>query len=199
MYKFIKRLTDVIGACLALILFAPMIMVSILAIYLFMGRPIFFTQCRSGMGQTPFRIVKLRTMKLSETSEESDAERITKLGEILRKYSLDELPQLINVLLGDMSLVGPRPLLIDYDDKFNDRHKLRFLVRPGITGLAQVSGRNVIGWDKKLEYDIEYVQKIGLALDIKILLKTIYVVLLAQGFQRAGELARFDEKQADEN
>ena len=158
-----------------------------------MGRPIFFIQDRSGMGQIHFRIIKLRTMKLRQSLKEGDEERITKLGEVLRKYSLDELPQLINVLLGDMSLVGPRPLLVDYDDKFSEHHKLRFLVRPGITGLAQVNGRNTIGWDTKLEYDVEYVRTQGLALDLKILFKTLSVVVRASGFQRGGEASRFDD------
>ena len=193
LYNFTKRLTDLIGAFVALIVFSPVIIASMVAIYMTMGRPIFFTQDRSGMGQIHFRIIKLRTMKLRQSLKESDEERITKLGEVLRKYSLDELPQLINVLLGNMSLVGPRPLLVDYDDKFSEHHKLRFLVRPGITGLAQVNGRNTIGWDTKLEYDVEYVRKQGLALDLKILLKTLSVVVRASGFQRGGEASRFDE------
>ena len=133
-------------------------------------------------------------MKHKQTAEETDDERITKLGETLRKYSIDELPQLVNVLLGDMSLVGPRPLLIDYDEKFCARFKTRFLVRPGITGLAQVSGRNDIGWDKKLEYDVEYVQQSGFVLDLKILFRTIIVVASARGFRRSGETSRFDER-----
>lgn len=194
MYNVFKRITDLIGASLALVCLSPVIIASMMAIYLSIGRPIFFTQYRSGKGQIPFRIFKLRTMKHKQTAEETDDERITKLGETLRKYSIDELPQLVNVLLGDMSLVGPRPLLIDYDEKFCARFKTRFLVRPGITGLAQVSGRNDIGWDKKLEYDVEYVQQSGFVLDLKILFRTIIVVASARGFRRSGETSRFDER-----
>ena len=192
MYIYLKRAIDIFGAIIVLIICAPIMLVSIIAIYISMGRPILYSHIRSGKGQTPFKILKLRTMKFKERDDESDEERITKLGEFLRKYSIDELPQLINVLRGNMSLVGPRPLLIEYNEKFNKKQKLRFDVKPGITGLAQISGRNTIKWNEKLDYDIEYVENVGLLLDMKIAIKTVWVVISARGFRRAGEASRFD-------
>ncbi len=187
-----KRAIDLFGAIIALILCTPIIVFSVFAIFISMGRPIMYTHMRSGKGQIPFKILKLRTMKLKKSNDEGDEERITKLGEFLRKYSIDELPQLFNVILGNMSLIGPRPLLVDYDEKFSKKHKRRFEVKPGITGLAQVSGRNTIKWNEKLDYDVKYVENIGLKLDIKIAIKTFWVVISAHGFSRAGEASRFD-------
>jgi len=146
--------------------------------------PIFFTQDRIGFGRKRFRFYKLRTMRPEKDALGrllSDAERIRPWGAFLRKTSLDELPQLWLVIIGRMSLVGPRPLLIRYQPYFNEMEKTRFDVLPGITGLAQVNGRNTASWDKRLAYDIEYVRKWSFFLDIKILLKTILNVILSRG------------------
>jgi len=128
----------------------------------------------------------------SESFKEED--RLTNFGIFLRKFSLDELPQLINVIKGDMSLIGPRPLLIEYDNHYSYKQNLRFKVKPGITGLAQVQGRNNLTWEEKFEYDIRYVQQLSFVNDVKILIKTISVVFFSKGFKRVGEDKKFNEK-----
>lgn len=143
------------------------------------GKPVFFTQKRSGLDAIPFNFTKFRTMKI-ETSI-TDSERITNLGGFLRKTSLDEFPSLWNVLKGDMSLVGPRPLLMEYLDRYSHEQAYRHNVKPGITGLAQIKGRNSLSWDEKFSYDVYYVDNQNVFLDIKIILITIYLVFTMKG------------------
>ena len=186
-----KRVLDFIGALLIIFITVPVFIIAIISIFITMGRPIFFLQKRPGINKKPFIIYKFRTMRFSETQEESDSDRITFVGKILRKLSIDELPQLINVIVGNMSLVGPRPLLMEYNDLYGDQHNNRFFVKPGITGLAQVNGRNQLSWDEKLDFDVYYVNNINLTLDLTILIKTIWVVSASVGFKLSGENEKF--------
>ncbi len=173
-----KRLIDLVGSLILLILLSPILSLIALIIWVTMGRPIFFIQERPGLYAKPFKLVKFRTMRIGPGS---DAERLTKLGRFLRRWSIDELPELWNVLKGDMSLVGPRPLFMKYLPYYTERERLRFQVRPGITGLAQISGRNLVDWDQRLELDAQYAEKVNLLLDIKILAKTVIKVLKHEG------------------
>jgi lipopolysaccharide/colanic/teichoic acid biosynthesis glycosyltransferase len=179
-----KRIFD-IGVSLALLaLFSPVMLATALLVRLFMGGPVIFTQERPGRYENPFRIYKFRTMKdLRDTGGRllPDIERITRFGSIMRKLSLDEFPQLINVLKGDMSLVGPRPLLMKYLPYYTERERMRFKVRPGITGLAQISGRNSLNWNERLELDARYVEKWTFPGDIRILWKTVMIVFRQEG------------------
>ncbi len=155
-----------------------------------MGRPVLFIQMRPGLNGKPFCMYKFRTMrqpKENETMYLTDSERVTKLGKFLRNYSLDELPELINVLKGDMSLVGPRPLLMQYLDRYAPEQARRHEVKPGITGWAQVNGRNAITWEKKFALDVWYVDNWSLWLDIKILAITVVKVFKREGISAAGE------------
>lgn len=158
-----------------------------------MGSPIFFVQIRTGKNKKYFKILKFRTMsKIKNNIKEVD--RLTNLGVFLRRFSLDEIPQLINVLKGEMSLIGPRPLLVEYDKYYSASQNIRFKVKPGITGLAQVYGRNTLSWDEKFELDIKYVKELSFINDVKILLKTIKVVFFSKGFKKIGEDKKFNEK-----
>lgn len=183
MYRSIKRVIDFTAA---LILSAAVVLpVSVIAVVVrWENSPVLFKQERTGKDGKPFTIYKFRTM-LNETHRDGkklrDSERITPLGLFLRKTSLDELPQLFNVLRGDMSLVGPRPLLVEYLPLYSARQSRRHEVLPGITGFAQVNGRNAITWEQKLAYDVVYVEKMGMMVDIKIILKTIRNVLRMEG------------------
>lgn len=147
-----------------------------------MGRPILFLQERAGLHGRPFRLYKFRTM--SNDGTKTDQERLTKIGRLLRKYSLDELPQLFNVLKGDMSLVGPRPLLMEYLPLYNEEQRKRHEVKPGITGWAQVNGRNAISWEEKFSLDVWYVDNWSYSLDCKILLQTIQKVIRQEGINQ---------------
>lgn len=177
MYKnYIKRLIDFFAALFGLILLSPIFIIVMVGLFFANdGKPFFF-QKRPGLHNRVFEIIKFKTMNDRRDSSGKllpDAERLTKVGSFVRKTSLDEIPQLINVLKGDMSLIGPRPLLVKYLPYYTEREKLRHTVRPGITGLAQVNGRNNISWDDKLEMDAKYVEELSFTNDIKILLKTI--------------------------
>lgn len=190
MYKNgIKPLFDFIAAFLGLLLLSPFFI--LILIFLFIandGKP-FFIQPRPGKNGTIFNIIKFKTMNDKKDKEGkllSDAERLTSVGSFVRKTSLDEIPQLINVLKGDMSLIGPRPLLTHYLHLYNDFQNRRHEVKPGITGWAQVNGRNAISWDKKFEYDIYYVQNCSFVLDMKILLKTLQKVLFRADINTEG-------------
>ncbi|WP_272152039.1 sugar transferase [Tenacibaculum aiptasiae] len=184
MYKnFFKRLIDFIVAFLGLFILSPIIL--LLTICLFFankGKP-FFYQIRPGKNEQPFKIIKFKTMT-DEKDEKGnllpDAKRLTKIGRFVRKTSLDELLQLINVLKGDMSLIGPRPLLLRYLPYYTRQEKLRHTVRPGITGLAQVSGRNLLSWEKRIQFDLDYVKEISFLTDCKILILTMKSVLLSK-------------------
>ena len=187
-----KRVIDVIFALALVVLFSPVILVIMILIKRKMGGEILFSHYRSGKNLKKFKIYKFRTM--IEAPELSDEERITPFGLFLRKYSLDELPQFFNILKGDMSFIGPRPLLPEYDEHYSPRQKIRFQAKPGISGLAQVKGRNTLTWKEKFEYDVEYVESISLMNDIAIALRTIVVVLASVGFQNHGESKKFSEE-----
>lgn len=186
----IKRLLDIIVSLSALVLFFPILIFLAVAVYLKIGKPILFKQRRPGKNENVFLLLKFRTMT-NQTSITGDllpdAQRLTSFGALLRRTSLDELPSLLNVLKGDMSLVGPRPLLEKYLDFYNIEQRRRHLVRPGITGWAQVNGRNNISWHKKFEYDIWYVENGSFWLDIKILFLTMKKVFLREGINKKGE------------
>lgn len=173
-----KRLFDFSVSLILIILFSPLFIIISFMIAKQDGFPIFFRQKRPGKNNKIFEVYKFRTMKLQKANQNlSDFERMTPLGNFLRKTSLDELPQLINVLKGDISLVGPRPLLVEYLDLYNSTQKKRHNVLPGITGWAQVNGRNAISWEKKFELDVWYVDNWSLLLDLKILILTIKKVI----------------------
>jgi undecaprenyl phosphate N,N'-diacetylbacillosamine 1-phosphate transferase len=187
----IKRILDLALALILCVALLPLFLIISVLVIVFMGQPILFVHHRPGLNQVPFRMFKFRSMVSDHGNGLTEEERITKFGIVMRRFSLDELPQLLNVLKGEMSLVGPRPLLMEYLDEFSDEQKKRFDVRPGITGLAQVSGRNSIGWEKKLELDIDYSQNLSFKQDVRILLRTISVVLISKGFAAAGEDEKF--------
>ena len=185
-----KRLLDFIAALLGLIALALPLLLHMALIRRKLGSPVFFTQVRPGMHGKPFKMVKFRSM-ISERSTDGellpDAVRLTPFGRFLRSTSLDELPELWNVLKGDMSLVGPRPLLMEYLPLYSPEQARRHEVRPGITGWAQVNGRNAISWDDKFKLDVWYVDHCSLWLDIKILWLTVKKVLVREGISAAGE------------
>ena len=159
-YIIIKRFIDILAAFLGLLLLLPFLLVISLIIRLKMERPVLFKQSRPGLKEKPFTIFKFRTMsgeRMSDGTLLPDVQRLTAFGQFLRKTSMDELPELWNVLIGDMSLIGPRPLLMKYLPYYTNRERARFLVRPGITGLAQVMGRNTLDWDERLELDVQYI------------------------------------------
>lgn len=180
MYKhFFKRLFDFILSLIAIIVLSPIYIIVAVLVRIKLGSPVLFTQDRPGKDEKIFKMYKFRTMT-SDTDEKGnllpDEVRLTKFGKALRSTSLDELPELFNILKGDMSIVGPRPLLISYLPYYNEVEKHRHDVRPGLTGLAQVSGRNYIAWDDRFAKDVEYVEKQSLFLDIKIILNTVKIV-----------------------
>jgi lipopolysaccharide/colanic/teichoic acid biosynthesis glycosyltransferase len=194
----VKRVFDFIVSTAGLVLLSPFLLTLSLLVVLKLGRPLFFTQTRPGKGGRPFRMIKFRTMT-NETNEMGDLlpneDRMTRFGSFLRSSSLDELPELFNVVKGDMSLVGPRPLLMEYLPWFTEEQSRRHEVKPGITGWSQVNGRNAIGWEKKLALDIWYVENYTLWLDIKILFMTFVKVYRKDGINHSEELSmpRFDE------
>ncbi|MEI6791447.1 MAG: sugar transferase [Myxococcaceae bacterium] len=173
-----KRIFDVFIVILLLPIWVPVLGLLSLFILASMGRPVFFIQQRPGFHGKIFALLKLRTMNLGS---ESDSKRLTRVGAFLRSTSLDELPSLWNILKGDMSLVGQRPLLVQYLQCYTKEQMLRHNVKPGLTGLVQVNGRNLLSWDEKFDLDLEYVQKISFRLDLLILLKTLSRVLLRHG------------------
>lgn len=178
--KYIKRLLDMILSLIALIVLSPVFLIVAVLVRIKLGSPVIFHQKRPGYQEKIFKLCKFRTMTEAKDAEGNllpDAERLTPFGNFLRKTSLDELPELWNILKGDMSIVGPRPLLVGYLPYYTKKEQLRHSVRPGLTGLAQVSGRNFIAWNERLAKDVEYVQNISFLTDIKILWKTVMVVL----------------------
>jgi sugar transferase EpsL len=186
-----KRILDLGGAILSLALFAVPIAIVAGLIRLCMGSPVIYRDMRPGLHGEPFLLYKFRTMKdLSDAAGRPlpDRARITPLGRILRKTSLDELPQLINVLKGDMSLVGPRPLKIEYLKLYTPEQARRHEVKPGITGLAQIKGRNRLSWDEKFALDVQYVDRASMVVDLHILLQTIVHVLKRDGMSPDGDL-----------
>ena len=186
LYLLFKRLMDILVASIVLIVFSPIILLSLLIQWIEIGSSPVFIQTRPGKNEVPFNIIKLKTMNEKRDSKGNllpDKDRITRFGRFFRSASIDELPQLINVLKGDMSFVGPRPLLMEYLNHYNEEQRKRHNVRPGITGLAQVNGRNAISWQEKFDYDIKYAKELSLSLDFIILLKTVKKVLNSSDIQ----------------
>lgn len=187
---FFKRCFDFVISLLLIVILSPLIcVIYILLFVLYMSNPIFY-QDRPGQNEKRMRVIKFKTMTDERDASGNllpDVQRLTKAGNFCRRYSLDELPQLFNVLKGDMSLVGPRPLLFKYLPLYNDEQKRRHEAKPGITGWAQVNGRNSIGWKEKFMYDIYYVDNISLWLDIKILWLTVYKVFKKEGINQGEE------------
>ena len=177
-----KRLFDILLVVVALPLWLPLLGIVALVVLVVEGRPVFFRQERAGKGGKPFRMLKIRTMR---NGEGADDERLTRLGRFLRASSLDELPELLHVLAGTMSLVGPRPLPTRYLPRYSPEQARRHEVRPGITGWAQVHGRNQVSWEDKFAYDVWYVDHRSLLLDIKILFMTVLPVLFARGIAQS--------------
>ncbi len=177
--KYVKRGLDILISGIALLILSPVILVLAVLVRRKLGSPVIFHQERPGYHEKIFTLCKFRTMTDARDEKGEllpDSVRLTKFGSLLRKTSLDELPELWNIFKGDMSLIGPRPLLVSYLPWYTEREKLRHTVRPGLTGLAQVSGRNYIEWDKRLEKDVEYVEHLSFAMDLKIFFKTIQVL-----------------------
>lgn len=185
-----KRIVDILGAGLGLLLLSPVLAIVAYKIRRDMGSPVLFRQTRPGLHGKPFQMVKFRTMRNATDAEGKplpDAKRLTKLGQFLRSSSLDELPELWNVLKGEMSLVGPRPLLMEYMPLYSVEQARRHEVRPGVSGWAQVNGRNAISWDEKFALDVWYVDNRSLWLDLKIIWLTIRKVIKRDGISAAGE------------
>ena len=187
--KFIKRFLDFVLSLIALIILSPIMLIIFILVRIKVGSPAIFKQKRPGKNEKIFTLYKFKTMS-DEKDEKGnllpDEKRLSKFGKILRSTSLDELPELINILKGDMSIVGPRPLLIQYLPLYNDEQKRRHEVRPGLTGLAQVNGRNNLDWDERFKEDVYYVEHISLWEDIKIIFKTIGKVLKREGISQQG-------------
>ena len=184
MYRVIKRLADIVVSGLVLVVLSPIILLIALINAKVHGLPVLFSQVRPGRNERLFRMYKFRTMTSQRDSAGellADEIRLTSWGRFLRASSLDELPELWNVLKGEMSIVGPRPLLPEYLEHYTSTQKRRHEVRPGITGLAQVQGRNELGWDEKFTFDIAYVDDLSLALDMKIIAKTVMLVIRREG------------------
>ena len=185
----LKRLIDILGSLIGIIVLSPVYVIVGILVYLKLGSPILFSQMRPGKDEKIFKMYKFRSM-LDSTNNLGevlpDEERLTPFGARLRSTSLDELPELFNVLKGEMSLVGPRPLLVEYLDLYSDEQKKRHKMRPGITGWAQVNGRNSISWSEKLSLDVEYVENFNLLLDMKILFMTVFKVFKKEGINQEG-------------
>lgn len=184
-----KRTLDLVAAAAGLVALWPLIAVVALLIRLRLGAPVIFRQVRPGLGGRPFTLLKFRTLSDRRGADGRllpDAERMTSVGRLLRATSLDELPQLVNVLRGDMSLVGPRPLLMQYLPRYSPTQRRRHDVRPGVTGWAQVHGRNAIGWDEKFHHDVWYVDHVSFSLDLSILWRSVWVVLRGSGVAQQG-------------
>ena len=185
----LKRLLDAVIAAALLLLLSPLFLVLAVAVRIAHGRPVLFRQRRPGLRGTPFEILKLRTMRDAVDTHGvalPDSERLTGFGGWLRSTSLDELPELWNVLRGDMSLVGPRPLLLEYLPRYTSEQRRRHDVRPGITGWAQVHGRNAVSWAERFHLDVWYVDHVSFALDLRIVLRTIGLVLRREGISAGG-------------
>ena len=187
-YDLPKRALDIVGSIMALVLTMPLQVVIGMLVAVKLGRPVIFRQPRPGRGGAVFSLRKFRTMLPVDEGRGwvTDEQRMTRFGRILRSTSLDELPTLFNVLRGDMSIIGPRPLLVAYLDRYTPTQARRHATRPGITGLAQVRGRNSIGWEEKFSYDLEYVDNRSFGLDLRILVETVATVLSRHGVNASG-------------
>ena len=187
--KFIKRFLDFILSLIALIILSPILLIIYILVRIKLGKPAIFKQQRPGKNEKIFTLYKFRTMTDDKDEEGNllpDEQRLTKFGKILRSTSLDELPELFNILKGDMSIVGPRPLLVEYLPLYNEEQKRRHEVRPGLTGLAQVSGRNNLDWDERFKEDIYYIKHISFRKDIKIIFKTMVKVIKREDISANG-------------
>jgi undecaprenyl phosphate N,N'-diacetylbacillosamine 1-phosphate transferase len=186
--KYFKRPMDFILSLIALIVLLPVMLIIAILVKFKLGSPVLFKQKRPGLNEKIFTLYKFRTMT---DERDKDGEllpnhiRLTRLGKILRATSLDELPELFNILKGDMSIIGPRPLLIEYLPAYNDKQKQRHDVRPGLSGLAQVNGRNAISWEEKFNYDVEYVENITFLLDLKLIIQTFLKVFKREGVNKS--------------
>lgn len=207
MYKYIKRILDIISSLLAIIILSPLLgVLTVIGAFEMKGNP-FFTQQRPGKDEKIFKLIKFRTMTNAKDKDGNllpDADRLTKYGKFLRNTSLDELPELFNILKGDMSVIGPRPLLVQYLPYYTEKEKHRHDVRPGLTGLAQVNGRNSLDWEHRFECDVEYVENLSFFSDVKILLKTIQKVIQRSDVaedtnETEGNFAEIRAKQLKEN
>lgn len=191
MYKnFVKRAVDFLIALIGILILSPIFIIVMVGLYFANGGKPFFFQARPGLSERIFKIIKFKTMNDKKDANGNllpDADRLTPIGAFVRKTSLDEIPQLINVLKGDMSLIGPRPLLVQYLPLYNELQKRRHEVRPGITGWAQVNGRNAISWDQKFKYDVWYVDQVSFFLDLKIFFLTIKKVFVREGISAEGQ------------
>ena len=191
MYKFFfKPLLDFVLSFLGLIISSPIFLIVFIALLLANKGKVFFLQNRPGKNEEIFKIIKFRTMNDKKDAHGNllpDEERLTSIGKLVRKTSLDEIPQLINVLLGNMSLIGPRPLLPEYLPLYNEVQKKRHLIKPGITGWAQINGRNAVEWEKKFKFDVWYVENMSFFLDLQIMFLTLKKVLKLEGVNREGE------------
>ena len=177
--KYIKRILDILISLTFIVLFSWLYLILTILVRIKLGSPVLFCQERPGYNEKIFKLYKFRTMTDKRDEKGNllpDSERLTKFGSMLRSTSLDELPEMFNILKGDMSLIGPRPLLVEYLPYYTEEERLRHSVRPGLTGLAQVSGRNYLAWDKRLAKDVEYVNHISFIMDVRIIIKTIMVV-----------------------
>lgn len=187
--RYIKRLLDILLSGLALIVLSPVLLVVAILVRVRLGSPVIFCQARPGKNERVFKLYKFRTMTDARDAEGKllpDEDRLTKLGRHLRASSLDELPELWNIIRGDMSIVGPRPLLVKYLPLYNEVQRRRHEVRPGLTGWAQVHGRNLATWEDKFRYDVDYVDHVSFTLDVKIILMTVRCVLAREGISAEG-------------
>ena len=187
--KYFKRVLDFLLSLIAIIILSPVLLIIAILVRIKLGSPVLFKQERPGKNEKIFTLYKFRTMTDKKDEKGNllpDEDRLTKFGKILRSTSLDELPELFNILKGDMSIVGPRPLLVEYLELYNEEQKHRHDVRPGLTGLAQISGRNSISWEEKFKDDIEYVNKVTFINDMKIILKTVIKVFKREGISQEG-------------
>ena len=195
--RYIKRIIDFILSLIAIIILSPVIIVTSILVAIKLGRPVIFKQQRPGLDEKIFTMYKFRSMT-DEWDENGellpDEVRLTGFGKKLRATSLDELPELLNILKGDMAIVGPRPLLVSYLPLYNDFQKQRHFVKPGITGYAQINGRNAISWEEKFEFDVEYIKSINFFLDIKIILLTVKTVFLKEGINSESNATMEDFK-----
>lgn len=189
--KYIKRLLDILCALAAIIVFSWLYIIIAILVRVFLGSPVLFKQDRPGLNGKVFKLYKFRTM--TDKRDENgkllpDAKRLTKFGKILRKTSLDELPEAFNILKGDMSIIGPRPLLVEYLPLYNDFQRRRHEVRPGLSGWAQVNGRNNTTWEERFKHDVEYVDKVSFVFDVKIIFKTVWKAFVKKdGISQQGQ------------
>jgi len=200
----LRRLFDILFSLTVIVILSPVFIAVFFIILIKMGAPAFFIHERAGLYGKPFRLYKFRSMTDEKTKEGEllpDSERLTPFGKKLRKYSLDELPQFYNVLKGDMSVVGPRPLLLEYVPMYNEKQRIRLNAKPGVTGWAQINGRNAISWKKKLELDTWYMENRSFLLDCKIIVKTIFKVCKSEGIsaENAATMPKFTGSEENGN